>query len=368
MRGLYIHIPFCLKKCKYCDFNSFTFSCEDKKSYLSALFQQMEQYKGEKIDTVFIGGGTPTSLTAEEISLLLGKINATFEIQKDCEFTVEMNPKTVDREKLLALKNGGVNRLSVGVQSFDDIELEKIGRIHTGSDAIETVKLIKECGFENFSIDLMSALPGQTMDTFRKNLEVALSLGTTHISCYSLILEEGTPLYEEYIRGEINLPDEDVEREMYDYAVEFLKENGYERYEISNFAKAGYQSAHNIKYWQCDEYIGIGLSAHSYIDGVRFSNTHDFDNYIDGDFTKYNEEKLTKNDMMSEFMYMGLRMDAGVSKQEFKNRFGEDIDQIFSAPLEKFMAMGMIEENDGFYRISEKGISVSNSIMCEFIL
>ena len=368
MRGLYIHIPFCLKKCKYCDFNSFAFCNEDKKSYLRALFEQMDRYKGEKVDTVFVGGGTPTSLDAEELLVLLEKIRSTFVISSDAEFTVEMNPKTVDKEKLTIMKENGVNRLSVGVQSFNDDELEKIGRIHTGEDAIETVKLIKEYGFDNFSIDLMSALPGQTMETFRQNLETATSLGTTHISCYSLILEEGTPLYEEYLRGEISIPDEDTEREMYDIAVEFLKENGYERYEVSNFAKAGYQSAHNIKYWQCKEYIGIGLSAHSYIDGVRFSNTDDFDNYIEGDFTKYNEEKLSQNDMMSEFMFMGLRMDCGVSKDEFKNRFGEEIEKIFSAPLIKFKDMGMIEGKDGFYRISDKGIGVSNTIMCEFIL
>ena len=186
---------------------------------------------------------------------------------------------------------------------------------------------------------------------------------------YSLIgLREGTPLFEEYIRGELNLPDEDTEREMYDIAVNMLEDAGYKRYEISNFAKAGYSSAHNIKYWQCEEYIGVGLSAHSYIDGVRFSQTSDFDDYISGDYSRHNEENLTKKDMMSEFVFMGLRMTAGVSADSFYNKFGEKIEEVFYEPLLKYKKMGMIEEKDGHYRLSDKAISVSNSIMCEFIL
>jgi len=368
MRGLYVHIPFCLKKCKYCDFNSFAFSCTDKKEYLDALFTNMEMYKNEEIDTVFIGGGTPTSLNSAEILKLFEKIKRTFVLSADCEFTVEMNPKTVDEEKLEVMKKAGVNRLSIGVQSFCDSELEAIGRIHSAEDAIKTVKLVKACGFENFSIDLMSALPGQSMESFKKTLSLAISLEPCHISCYSLILEEGTPLYEEYIRGELNLPDEETDREMYDYAVKTLGENGYSRYEISNFAKKGYESRHNIKYWQCDEYIGIGISAHSYINGVRFSITSDFDEYIAGDFSHRDETPLTAEDMMSEFMFMGFRMGKGVSKREFVMRFGAEIEEVFKIPLNKFLRLGVIEDIDGFYRISDSAFGISNSIMCEFIL
>lgn len=368
MRGLYIHIPFCLKKCKYCDFNSFTFSCEDKASYLDALIKNMQVYKGEKIDTIFIGGGTPTTLSYEELGRLLDAVNSTFELSADYDFTVEMNPKTVDRDKLSVLKEKCVNRLSLGVQSFNDEELLKIGRIHTSQDAIETVSLIKECGFDNFSIDLMSALPGQTTESFLESLNTAIGLNPKHISCYSLILEDGTPLYEEYLRGEINLPDEDEERNMYDSAVKILESAGYKRYEISNFAKNGYESQHNIKYWQCKEYIGIGISAHSYLDGVRFSMTDDFDNYISGDFERCDETVLSREDMMSEFMFMGLRMDRGVSKKEFSVRFGAEIDEIFGKPLLKFKNMGMIEEKNGNYSLTDKAVGISNSIMCEFIL
>lgn len=368
MKGLYIHIPFCLRKCKYCDFNSFTFSVEDKKSYLSALFQNMEMYKGEEVDTVFVGGGTPTALDGEELGQLFDKIYTTFNISENCEITVEMNPKTVDNEKLEVLKKKGVTRLSIGIQSFSDEELIRIGRIHTANDAKETVSLVKAMGFDNFSIDLMSALPGQTFEGFKESLNEAIALSPSHISCYSLILEEGTPLYEEDIRGELNIPDEDCERAMYDYAVKTLDMAGYKRYEISNFAKKGYESKHNIKYWQCDEYIGVGLSAHSYINGVRFSCTNDFDDYISGDFSRHNEELLSEKNKMSEFMFMGLRMDIGVSKSKFLMRFGKSLDDVFGDVIEKFKKMKMLEEKGDFLHLSKEAVGISNSIMCEFIL
>ena len=368
MRGLYIHIPFCVKKCKYCDFNSFMFSSEDKKTYLTALFKNMEMYKGEEIDTVFIGGGTPTSLDSSELAMLIDKIRLNFKLAENCEFTVYMNPKTVDCEKLTIMKKKGVTRLSIGVQTFCDEELYNIGRIHSVSDAIETIELVKECGFENFSIDLMSALPGQNLESLKKSLEVAIDMSPAHISCYSLILEEGTPLYEEYIRGELNLPDEDEERLMYDTAVKMLEDAGYKRYEISNFAKDGFCSKHNIKYWKCSEYIGIGISAHSYVNGKRFSMTDDFDKYIEGNFSKCNEEVLSKDDMMSEFAFLGLRMDEGISSKEFYERFGVNFEDVFKAPINKFSEIGVICKNGDNWRISPEAVGISNSIMCVFIL
>ena len=211
MRGLYVHIPFCLKKCKYCDFNSFCGKESDKENYLDALFLEMEKYKGEEVDTVFIGGGTPTCLDCISLERLLKKINTNFVLSKDCEFTVEANPKTVDGEKLDVMLQNGVNRLSVGVQSFNDEELSLLGRVHTGSDAEETILLAKKHGFKNISIDLMCSIPNQTPDSFKENLRKAFSLAPKHISCYSLILEEGTPLYEEYENDKLNLPDEDTE-------------------------------------------------------------------------------------------------------------------------------------------------------------
>ena len=367
MKGLYIHIPFCIKKCKYCDFNSFSACREEKATYLDALILEMEKYRGEAVDTIFIGGGTPTSLTAEQLEKLLKNVQEKFVLAELCEFTVEANPKTLDEEKLEILKKYGVNRLSIGVQSFNDNELLALGRVHTGIEAEETIRLAKKY-FDNISIDLMCAIPNQTKDSFKKNLEKAFSLNPSHISCYSLILEEGTPLFDENEKGNLVLPDENEEREIYDIAVCEMEKHGYGQYEISNFAKSGFESRHNKKYWQCDEYIGIGLSAHSYIDGVRFSNTDDFSSYIKGEFATGEKEVLSKEDKMSEFMFLGLRMTDGVSETEFAGRFGENLEKVFEKPLLKFKNMGMIEEKDDRICLSKKAISVSNQIMCEFIL
>lgn len=367
MKGLYIHIPFCIKKCKYCDFNSFSACREEKGAYLDALILEMEKYRGETVDTIFIGGGTPTSLSAEQLERLLKNVQEKFVLAELCEFTVEANPKTLDSEKLETLKKYGVNRISIGVQSFNDNELLALGRVHTGIEAEETIRLAKKY-FDNISIDLMCAIPNQTKESFRQNLEKAFSIGTQHISCYSLILEEGTPLFSEYEKGNLVLPDEETEREIYDIAVLEMERHGYLQYEISNFAQSGFESYHNKKYWQCDDYIGIGLSAHSYLDGIRFSNTDDFSSYINGGFSSGESEVLSKEDKMGEFMFLGLRMTKGISKTEFENRFGEKLEEVFEKPLLKFKNMGMIEEKGDRIYLTKNAISVSNQIMCEFIL
>ncbi len=368
MKGLYVHIPFCLKKCKYCDFNSFEFSKEDKKNYLDALFCDMKRYKGEAVDTVFIGGGTPTALDSGELRVLLSKIRENFSLSENCEFTIEANPKTVDNEKLLVMKEAGVNRVSVGVQSFLDSELLRLGRIHTAKDAEDTVMLLKTCGFENISIDLMCAIPDQTIESFKYTLGKTFSLSPAHISCYSLILEEGTPLFYENESGALVLPDEDTEREIYELACSKLEKHGYHQYEISNFARQGRCSRHNEKYWNCEEYIGVGLSAHSYIAGVRYSNTDDFSSYVKGEFESGDREVLSKEEKMSEFMFLGLRKTCGVSQKEFLKRFGVDMEKVFEKPLSKFIKMGMLEEENGNFRLSHNAISVANQIMCEFII
>ncbi len=368
MYGLYVHIPFCLKKCKYCDFVSFDNREELKEKYLDKLIEEMGEYRGFLIDTVFIGGGTPTSLNAHEIKKLLLAIRGNFQIKEDAEFTMEANPKTLDEEKLSIMKMYGVNRLSIGVQSFCDNELFKIGRIHNAEIAKETIALVRENGFKNINIDLMFALPDQTMESFKKSLEAAVENNISHISCYSLILEEKTPLYEENKEGKLVLPDEDTERKMYDYACEFLEKNGYEQYEISNFAKKGYKSRHNIKYWKCNEYIGIGLGAHSYLSGERFQNTEEADKYLSGEFHLDNREALTLSDKIAEFMIMGLRMRKGIEKKEFSKRFGMEIEAVYKKELDKFLKSGFLIEEDGNVFISKEGISVSNSIMCEFAI
>ncbi len=368
MKGVYIHIPFCIKKCKYCDFNSFSACDEIKEEYLKALFDEMEEYKGEKVDTIFIGGGTPTVLTSNQIERLLSKINDTFKMSANTEFTVEANPKTVDEEKLLVMKKGGVNRLSIGVQSFIDEELLLIGRIHTSQDAINTIELAKKTGFDNINIDIMTAIPNQTKESLTKTIETAISQNPTHISCYSLILEEDTVLYDEVNSGKITLPKEDTERDLYELANKVLKENGYEQYEISNYAKDGFFSEHNMKYWRMEEYIGLGLSAHSYVNGTRFSNTDDIEKYLARKYRNPEIQVLSENDKMSEFMFLGLRTIDGVSKTDFLKMFGKSMFDVFDKPINKFKKLGFLIEDGDKIRLSHDAISVSNQIMCEFII
>lgn len=366
MPGIYIHIPFCIKKCKYCDFISFDNRAKQKHLYLENLVREMTEYKGLCADTVFIGGGTPTSLNAEQLEYLLSNVKKNFSIPYDAEFSIEANPQTLNPEKLSVMKKYGVNRISIGVQSFCDSELLKIGRIHTAETAKNTIRLIRRSGFSNFNIDLMSALPSQTMDSFKKTLQIAADENPAHISCYSLILEENTPLFKEFENSGLILPDEDTERAMYDYACNFLESKGYRQYEISNFAKPGMESAHNIKYWQCMEYVGIGLAAHSYFNGCRFSNTESLSAYLGGEYHLQNHIKLSLKDKIEEFMIMGLRMRCGISRNEFFKRFGIKIENVYNDELNKFLSTGFLSEKNGNIFLSKKGISVSNSIMCEF--
>lgn len=367
MKGLYIHIPFCVKKCDYCDFVSYT-NCEKKyKSYIETLIGEMCQYKGERINSVFIGGGTPTVLTAEMLEFLLKSIQEIFLLSNDCEFSIEANPKTLDKKKLIVLKNGGVNRLSIGVQSFNDDELKQIGRIHTAEDAYNTVCMAKNMGFDNINLDLMSALPFQTEEKLMYSLKKAVSLNPTHISCYSLIIEDGTPLEKRYSRGEVTIPNEVDDRAMYRLVCGYLEQNGYKQYEISNFAKKDYECKHNIKYWKCEEYIGVGTAAHSYIGNVRFYNTENIEMYMNGEY-RAGEEILDISDKIEEFMIMGLRMKDGISQTEFKIRFGKDINDVYSDIINKFQNNGLILKNKDRLYLSERGIDISNSVLCEFIM
>ena len=367
MKGLYVHIPFCIKKCAYCDFNSMSAPDSVRKSYVDALISEMSEYKGTAVDTVYIGGGTPTVLDAELLEKVIKNIKSNFVLLPETEFTVEMNPKTADREKLLTLYKMGVNRLSVGIQSFCDAELSALGRAHNALDALDAIALAKKAGFLNISIDLMSAIPYQTIESFSKNLEIAIAQDVSHISCYSLILEEGTPLSDSVKSGTITLCDEDTEREIYEYAVSILEKNGYHQYEISNFAKEGRSSRHNLKYWSMEEYVGIGLSAHSFLGNTRFSNTADIAEYNRCNFGR-EKTVLSKNDLMSEFAFLGLRKTDGISKKDFFDKFGEEFDDIFKKPLEKFIKSGFLVEENGKIRLSHEAVSVSNQIMCEFLL
>ncbi len=366
MKGLYVHIPFCKQKCLYCDFVSFAGKENMTDQYLDALEREMAIYKGEKIDTVFIGGGTPSVLSPGSITRLTDAIKNTFIIAPDAEYTMELNPGTVNKEKTDAIYKGGINRVSVGIQSFNDKELESIGRIHDSRTAINTVKELHEAGFGNISVDLMMSLPYQTEESFKENLRIAMSLPINHISVYSLIIEENTPIYNKYKSGEYSEPDEETDRRLYKYTKEYLAKMGFSRYEISNYAREGYESKHNLKYWDCDEYIGVGLNAHSYVGNTRYYNTDDFQKYLSGDFCA-GREILTKTDQMGEFMILGLRKCRGVNDGEFRKRFGESLFRVYGDIIDKFIKSGALERSGDYCYLTDYGMDISNTVMCEFL-
>lgn len=393
---IYVHIPFCIKKCLYCDFLSGP--CDDfsKEKYVKSLLYEISYY-GKKygkegrdiiVSSVFFGGGTPSILDETLMSSIIKQLRDSFTIEENAEITIECNPGTLSADKLRIYKQSGVNRLSIGLQSANDDELKNIGRIHTYEDFVRSYYMARECGFDNINIDLMSALPGQTLKSYKETLEKIVNLNPEHISSYSLILEEGTPLYDRIEKLEKNgedtgLPDEDTEREMYYLTKKILSDNGFERYEISSYSKKGYECRHNIAYWIRDNYLGLGLGASSCMDNIRRKNTDDMKRYMEvfcndhvkdiSDSGVLNEEEtavLSEKDMMAEFMFLGLRMISGISKQKFKRCFGKDYDTIYGGVTEKLIKEGLAEIFDDGDRIclSEKGIDVSNSIFVNFIL
>lgn len=378
---LYIHIPFCVKKCFYCDFLSFPSETAVRERYVGQLVQEIAamggRYPSFEVTSVFLGGGTPSILLAEQTERILQAVRESFCLCGDAEITTEANPGTLDAEKLTRYREAGINRLSLGLQSADDGELERLGRIHTYGDFLTSFELARKSGFTNINIDLMSALPGQTLESYRRTLELAVSLRPEHLSAYSLIIEEGTPFYDWYERDRLSLPDEDVEREMYHFTKAFLQEQGYDRYEISNYAKKGYECRHNIGYWDGTSYLGLGLGASSYLEGERFFNKKEIERYLGyqrTDFLKRSHhqeiQKLTAEERMEEFMFLGLRMRKGVSAGEFEKRFGVPIREIYGPVLERFEREGLLETDgeSGSVRLTDYGIDVSNRVLCEFLL
>ena len=390
--ALYVHIPFCVKKCNYCDFLSFSADESIKRAYLEALHREALYWQKilcgrYRIGTVFIGGGTPTCLSASELKLL-GDIIKQFDIDDKAEFTIEANPGTLDEEKICAIRKMGVNRVSLGLQSSIDEELKLLGRIHTYNEFLESYHLLRDAGFDNINIDLMSDIPKQSFESYKKTLERVVSLKPEHISSYSLILEPGTVFYKMHEDGVLDIADEDTDRQMYSYTKKILEENGYHRYEISNYCKKDRECKHNLVYWTLEDYIGIGLGASSCFEGARFSNYSDLEKYFeitkepglqikniddfDGDIKKRTEtyEKLTPKAKMEEFMFVGLRKCIGVSKTEFKNRFDYSIDEIYGDVIDKFIKNNLLSENDNSDRIylTDKGIDLSNYILSEFLL
>lgn len=366
-KGLYIHIPFCIKKCKYCDFVSYSGMDQTFEAYIDKLLKEAYQFKNENIDTVFIGGGTPTCLSEKLLEKLLTGINNTFNFSDNLEFSIEANPKTLNEQKLKVLKDNSVNRISIGVQSFCDEELLNIGRIHNGESAYNTVCMVKESGFSNINLDLMLSLPNQTEKSLINTLEKVVSLNPQHLSCYSLILEENTPLFYEYNSGKFKYPDDDFDRHLYHLTVDFLKEHGYSRYEISNFSKPGFLCRHNLKYWNGEEYIGLGVAAHSYLNSKRCENTSDLSEYLTDDSPKIHEESLTINDKISEYIITRLRLVDGILKKEFKVRFSKDIYELYNDEIKKLISLNLLFDDGESIFLTDYGFDVSNSVMCEFV-
>ena len=371
---LYLHIPFCVKKCAYCDFLSFPSRQEIQRQYAKRLMEDIDcmgkEYGDIPVDTIFIGGGTPSGPESRLIVDLMEHVNRAFQISDGAEISMEANPGTVTREKLKEYRRAGINRISFGLQSANDRELKLLGRIHTWAEFLESFALARECGFTNLNIDLMSALPGQTCESWKDTLKRVTDLEPEHISAYSLIIEEGTPFGEKYgsEEGRKLLPDEDSEREMYHETKRFLRECGYERYEISNYAKPGRECRHNIGYWTGVPYLGLGLGASSYMNGSRFAVSSDMQQYLEekpGTFTDV--EKLTKKDMEEEFFYVGLRMTAGVSLPEFERRFGVSAKDVYPGLMEMFVEeKAAVFQGDRFV-LTDYGLDVSNYIMAQFL-
>lgn len=377
---LYLHIPFCVKKCNYCDFFSASGTPKEQADYVSAMIQEIQSYQelsGEyEVQTIFLGGGTPSLLTPEQIEKIFTTIYHIFSVNENAEITMEMNPGTVDIEKLRAMKAAGVNRLSIGLQSAQNEELKMLGRIHTYEEFLETWKLTEQAGFKNRNIDLMSALPGQTIESYEDTLSKVLALEPEHISAYSLILEEGTVFYDWYEKGKLDrgawkLPSEEEEYAMGELTIQRLAEAGMHRYEISNYAKSGKECRHNLGYWDRVEYLGIGAGSSSLIKGERFDHIRDRKAYIEkirnGESILIDREILSVESQMEEFMYLGLRKVEGVSRTDFQNYFGKNVDDVYGEILDKLEEEQLVEFSGDRIRLTHRGMDVSNCVLAEFL-
>lgn len=401
--AIYLHIPFCVRKCLYCDFLSAPASADRIENYVNLLLREIRaaadcgQLQAYEAATVFLGGGTPSLLAASQIETILCKLKAVIPVRADAEITMEMNPGTVTKEKLADLKRIGINRISIGVQSLQDDELVLLGRIHRAAGVYRLWEWTEQLQFRNRSLDLMSGIPGQTQESFRDTLEKAVTLEPEHISAYSLIVEEGTPFYAMYPNGAV---DEETDRQLYALTKEVLKKHGYERYEISNYAKDGYACRHNLTYWTRGEYLGFGLGAASLMNDVRFRNAGDIAGYerdialreARGRSGKGHEpescgaikeahergkdttpayaewEVLSVKERMAETMFLGLRLTKGVSEQSFYEQFGCSLFEVYGSVLEKHRKNGLLEQKDGFFFLTEYGLDVSNYVMADFLL
>ncbi|KAK2243706.1 coproporphyrinogen III oxidase [Clostridioides difficile] len=390
MLGLYVHIPFCVKKCKYCDFNSYKMDIDSKKRYIEDLKIEMELYsnklykdnkyknkeccslnKNDKITSIFVGGGTPSILTSDEIREVFISIKEMFDIDENAEITIECNPGTLTLEKLKTMKEIGINRLSIGLQAVQEKHLNFIGRIHTYEEFEKNYKDALSVGFKNINVDLMYSLPNQTLCDWKETLEKVVHLNPTHISAYSLILEEGTELYNMYESNKFELIDENVDIEMYEYTINYLKSKGYNQYEISNYSKEGYNCEHNILYWECEHYIGIGAGASGYINENRYNNVESLEDYhlslVKREKPIQENEILSDKDMIEEKIFMGLRMNKGIKFEDFKKKFGIDFREKYNKQIEMLLARKLINQSFEGIQLTQKGREISNSVFIEFM-
>lgn len=366
--GLYLHIPFCLRKCLYCDFCSFAGREGDRARYVERLCRELVDRAASvshlTFDTVYFGGGTPTLLAPDQLARLLDVARTQLCILPDAEVTVECNPATADVAKLAALREVGFNRLSIGMQSGQDVELRALGRAHDTRAAIETVRSARQAGFDNVSLDLMLGIPHQTRESLDRTLDTVLSLAPEHVSAYSLILEEGTPFYD--TRDTLSLPDEDTVVALTEQAFTALTGAGYGRYEISNFAKAGFESRHNLHYWRMDDYLGVGIAAHSLIGRERLQNRPDLDAYLDGEDVTEREELLSDEVARDEYVMLGLRLVEGIDKAAFAARFAQDFDTLYPA-VARYASLGLMLNAPTRVAFTDKGFAVSNAILSELL-
>ena len=367
----YVHIPFCTQICYYCDFSKVFIKNQPVDSYLEHLLEEFRSYDIQKLRTLYIGGGTPTALSAPQLEVLLDGLTKNLDLSVLEELTIEANPGDLDADKIAVLKQSPVNRVSLGVQTFDDKMLKKIGRSHLEKDIYENIDRLKLAGFDNISIDLIYALPGQTMDQVKKNVAKAISLDIPHMSLYSLILENHTVFMNRMRRGKLPLPKEELEAEMFEYIIAELERSGFEHYEISNFSKPGFESRHNLMYWDNAEYYGIGAGASGYVNGVRYKNHGPIRHYlnaVEAGNARITEEHLSQREQMEEEMFLGLRKKSGVSMARFEEKFGRSFDGLYGGIIRDLVQQGLMQIDGDRVRMTKRGLFLGDTVAERFIL
>ena len=367
-KAAYVHIPFCSQICYYCDFAKVLLEGQPVEEYLDAVIEQYRTYQIKTLKTLYIGGGTPTALSALQMKKLLSALTASLDLSVLTEFTVEANPGDLTDEMIEVLAQSPVNRISLGVQTFNDRLLKKIGRTHTQAQVYEAIQKLRNAGFKNITIDLIYALPTQTMSMVKEDLKQLLALDLPHVALYSLILEDHTIFMNRQRKGMLKLPNEDKNADMYEYIVDTLSKKGYNHYEVSNFGKPGFESQHNLTYWDNAEYYGIGAGASGYLDGIRYKNHGPIHHYIEAKNKRVHEERLTQKEKIEEEMFLGLRKKTGVNVQRFEEKFHRNFDELYGDVVRKYIKRGLLVDDEKTIRLTNQGFELGNEVFAEFLL